>query len=343
MVQPLEELRLQASHIIRKRDAGRFAPTPTGSLHVGNAYTALLSWLASRSSGFHEILRMDDLDPKATPKGCVEQQIDDLNWLGLSYDEGPKIGGDAGPYFQGQRAQYYRTGLEYLNQRKLLYPCYCTRKELATLAPHASDEGVIYPEICKPSSPSILNLDELPTKSGRLPSIRLNVTQGLKILNREDKVVQRWRDKVAGDVTIDLINQVGDFIVQRKDGVSAYQLACAIDDWTQGCTLVLRGNDLLPSTARQQLLLELFDAPTIHYAHVPLVLDINGERLAKRRLSTQLRGLREQGISPTKFRKSLSIAWGGPPTGNLDELLDSFSWASMPRQPIRWGQMQSSE
>ena len=331
-----------SSAVFDLEPCGRFAPTPTGALHVGNGYTALLAHISAKARGLKSVLRVDDLDPRATPAGCVEAQLADLSWLGLSYDESPITGGPRGPYDQGSRAPLYRQALDDLNQRGLLYPCTCSRRELATLAPHASDEGVIYPGRCRPSIPphmrEPLALDEVCEHKVRGYALRFDLVGAIQegLLTEE----LRFTDELMGIQTFSLIKQVGDFVVRRRDDVCAYQLACLVDDVSQRCALVLRGADLLTSTARQLALATCLGVPDElipSYAHVGLVVDAQGERLAKRNQSCQLSGLREAGVSADDLRESLARAWGAPsPTGDLKVLIERFQLSELPRSAVRW-------
>lgn len=310
--------------------ATRFAPTPTGHLHLGNARTALLDWLAGTSAGVRRILRVEDLDPKAIPEGCLEGQYADLAWLGLVYDEGPQSPGPVGPYRQSERGAIYRDALEELNARGLLFACWCSRKEVlaATRAPHASDYGAVYPGTCRPAAPRPLaNLDALEERRGRKPALRLNVRAALEQLGVSHV---EFTDAVAGPQSHDIAGTMGDFVVRRVDGAAAYQLACGADDALMGCTLVLRGSDLLASAARQALLLKLLDWPIPRYAHVGLVTDEEGRRLAKRDRDLSLTELRERGLSPADTRALLAGLSGLPATGDLGVLVESFDLGRLP-------------
>jgi len=339
------------------RRAGRFAPTPTGALHLGNASTALLAHLCARALGHAAVLRVDDLDPRATPPGCLDGQLEDLDWLGLRYDEGPREGGPCGPYLQSARGARYALALDHLNARGLLYACTCSRKELAALAerapraPHAGEEGPPYPGRCRPTLPPRLRpplaLSALtaPLLRGAPPPLAPDLLAGALRLDVAGAVAEgllpptlALHDEVAGAWGCDLRAQVGDFVVCRRDGVFAYQLACAVDDVAQGCAVVVRGEDLLWSTARQRALLLCLGLPLDahpRYAHVALVVDAAGERLAKRRESTQLRGLRAAGVPAAEVRRALSESWGGPPTGDLDLLAEWLTLARLPRGAAR--------
>lgn len=343
MSTPLPQLPSWLSpHVMDLEPCGRFAPTPTGALHVGNGYTALLAHVSAKSRGLKSVLRLDDLDPSATPKGCVEAQLADLDWLGLDYDESPRLGGPRAPYDQGSRAHIYRGALELLNRKGLLYECTCSRRELATLAPHASDEGVIYPGRCRPSAPPPLRAHvDLSRHAGggvSASALRFDLTGAIEAGLLPERLC--FDDEVMGSQPFSLLTQVGDFVVLRRDHVCAYQLACLVDDVSQRCALVLRGADLLTSTARQLALARCLEVPAEllpSYAHVGLIVDEQGERLAKRNKSCQLSGLRASGLSASALRASLARAWGASrSTGDLSELIASFDITALPREPVRW-------
>lgn len=304
------------------RGAGRFAPTPTGRLHLGNARTALLAWLDARKLGLRTVLRVEDLDPAAIPPGCLEGQYADLDWLGLAFDEEPRRGGPVGPYRQSERARLYREALQALDAKGLLYPCWCSRREVhdAARAPHASDEGPVYARTCAPPTPRpIGDLDAVPRRRGREAALRLDVAAALG----GDADIA-FDDAIAGPQRFALVAAMGDFIVRRRDGVAAYQLACAWDDAAMGCTRVLRGADLLPSTARQGLLLRALGLPTPVWAHAGLVVDATGQRLAKRDDAIALEGLRAAGVAASDVRRLLARLSGLPDTGDLDLLTEAF-------------------
>ena len=331
------------------RLVGRFAPTPTGSLHIGNAYSALFSIISAQSMGGSALLRVDDLDVRSIPKGCLVGQLDDLDWLGLPFSEGPRQGGLAKPYRQSERFPLYEAALQELNRQGLLYPCYCTRKEIIAAAPHAQDEGYLYPNTCRPEHPVPLNLNQVrqEVKRGRRPALRLNVGaiqlseawRALSTRAMPDSRILSYQDKVAGKQQAHLDFDLGDFVVQRRDGIYAYQLACAVDDFVQGCMVIARGADLITSTHRQRLILMLLGVPLERcplYAHAGLVVDAEGERLAKRNKSISLKGLREQEVSPAHLRASLSRALGGPDTDSIQEMASSFDWSQICTESVRW-------
>lgn len=264
---------------------GRLAPSPTGYLHLGNAWAFLLAWLACRSQHGALVLRLEDIDPERSKPFYAEAIHEDLQWLGLDWDEGPDKGGPVGPYVQSQRMVMYEEALDRLSP--WIYPCYCTRKELRTLAgaPHPGEMGAPYPGTCRS-----LNFTERHAleAAGRRPCLRLRCA--------EEHVV--FMDAVYGTQTFSLAQCGGDFALQRSDGVIAYQLAVAVDDGNMGISQVVRGEDLLSSTPRQLVLLRLLGFPSPRFIHIPLLCDAEGERLAKRHANFTLRSLREAGISP---------------------------------------------
>ncbi|MEW5929756.1 MAG: tRNA glutamyl-Q(34) synthetase GluQRS [Gemmatimonadota bacterium] len=265
---------------------GRFAPSPTGRLHLGNARTALLAWLHARAAGGRFVMRVEDLDRGRVRPGYMEAQLDDLRWLGLDWDEGPDVGGPHAPYVQSERQADYAAALARLEAAGLLYPCFCSRKEIAAAAsaPHGpADEGPRYPGRCR-------ERPRQPGDEGRAAALRFRVAPG----------AVGFRDLLQGDVAFDPEAETGDFVVRRKDGVAAYQLAVVVDDAAMGITHVVRGADLLPSTARQLLLYRALGLAPPEFLHVPLMLGPDGERLAKRHGAVSLAELREAGVSPVR-------------------------------------------
>jgi glutamyl-tRNA synthetase len=267
---------------------GRYAPSPTGPLHLGNARTALLAWLAARAAGDRFAMRVEDLDGPRVRPGLEARILDELRWLGLDWDEGPDVGGPHGPYRQSERLDRYAAALRALRARALVYPCFCSRAEIAAAAqaPHgASDDGPRYPGTCRELGP-----DALASRAsrGRAPAWRFRVPPG----------AVSFGDVVHGEQAVDVHAQVGDFVVMRADGIPAYQLAVVVDDAAMEVTEVVRGADLLPSTARQLLLYRALALPAPRFAHVPLVVGEDGERLAKRHGALSLGELRERGASP---------------------------------------------
>ncbi len=308
------------------RVRGRYAPSPTGTLHLGNLRTALLAWLFARHAGGAFTLRMEDLDHPRLRSGAAEQQLADLRWLGLDWDEGPDVGGALGPYVQSAREALYEAALGRLRDRELVYPCYCTRADLARIAsaPHGGDDLAPYPGTCRALTALKKRQFEA---SGRRPAWRFRAPEG----------VFRFHDAIAGDVSQDVQATVGDFIVRRSDGVVAYQLAVVVDDALMGVTQVVRGADLLHSTPRQ---LALYDAlgfsHPAEYAHVPLALDSLGDRMAKRDASAGLAGARQRGLRPEDVLAALAVSagiWSPGEPATPAQLLLAFDPANVQREP----------
>jgi len=270
---------------------GRFAPSPTGDLHLGSAATALIAWLRARRAGGVLILRIEDLDTPRVIAASVEGQLDDLRWLGLDWDEGPGHGGACGPYRQSQRTVAYEQALSRLATRGLTYLCDCSRSDIASIAsaPHAGEEGPRYPGTCRPLGMQV-------RAWRRPPAVRLAVPDG-------DVTID---DLFQGRLQQNVFASVGDFVLRRGDGIFAYQLAVVVDDTAMAVTEVVRGCDLLSSTARQILLAELLGETPPAYAHVPLIVDNDGNRLQKRDPHQTLRGLRDLGLSAERVIGSLA-------------------------------------
>ncbi|MDJ0837490.1 MAG: tRNA glutamyl-Q(34) synthetase GluQRS [Acidobacteriota bacterium] len=269
---------------------GRYAPSPTGPLHLGNARTALIAWLQARLHGGRFIMRTEDLDLPRARKESYGQILDNLHWLGLDWDEGPRLGGAHGPYLQSQRHSLYQKALNLLIDRDLAFACYCSRKDIiaASGAPHRRGRTHLYPGTCRD------NHRERPgtnPKTGRPPAWRLRAP------NRDIALV----DRIAGPFSQNLAEDVGDFVLQRTDGLFGYQLAVVVDDILMGMTDVVRGADLLDSTPRQVYLYELFGFPAPRFWHVPLLLDEEGKRMAKRDGSTSIMEARQNGMKPEEL------------------------------------------
>lgn len=292
---------------------GRFAPTPSGRMHLGNVFAALVAWLSARAEGGSIVLRIEDLDPRAQRPGVAETLMRDLEWLGLTWDEGP--------YWQSERGDVYAAALAQLEARGLLYPCFCTRADLrAASAPHASDGALVYPGTCRGLSP-----EEVERRSAaRPPSLRLRVP------GEDDPAgTIEFRDLAYGRRREVLARDCGDFLVRRSDGVVAYQLAVVVDDALMGVTQVVRGHDLLPSCARQTYLARLLGWQPPQYGHVPLLVAPDGRRLAKRDHDIDLGALRERGASPERIIGALAAAAGLAEPGceaRPEELVAAFSW-----------------
>ena len=280
---------------------GRFAPSPTGALHLGNARTALLAWLHARAAGGAFAMRVEDLDFGRVRPGVMQTQLDELRWLGLDWDEGPDVGGPHAPYVQSERMPLYEAALRRLAERGVLFECACSRRDIAAAAsaPHAGEEGPRYPGTCRerlvdPAAPSLL-------AHGRSAvALRMRVEPGDICFD----------DLLMGPRCFDPSAETGDFVVRRKDGAPAYQLAVAVDDDAMRITHVVRGGDLLSSTARQLLVYRALGLPEPRFLHVPLMLGDDGERLAKRHGSVSLGELRARGIPPERVAGWLAATCG---------------------------------
>lgn len=292
---------------------GRFAPTPSGRMHLGNVFSALVAWLSARAAGGSMVLRIEDLDPRAQHPGVAQTLIEDLAWLGLTWDEGP--------YWQSERADVYAEALARLDAAGLLYPCFCTRADLrAASAPHASDGALVYPGTCRG-----LSAEEVARRSAvRPPSVRLRVPDA-----DDPAGTIEFVDQAYGPHRENLARDCGDFLVRRSDGVVAYQLAVVVDDALMGVTQVVRGHDLLPSCARQTYVARLLGWEPPRYGHVPLLVAPDGRRLAKRDQDLDLGALRERGVSAERIVGTLAAAAGLADAGceaRPEELVAAFSW-----------------
>jgi glutamyl-tRNA synthetase len=263
---------------------GRYAPSPTGTTHLGNASTALLAWLSVRAQGGVYVMRMEDLDRARVVRGSATGILDDLRWLGLDWDEGPDIGGPYAPYSQSERLPRYEGAFEQLRAEGRVYPCFCSRKDIQTAvsAPQAPGDEARYPGTCRDLSPQEIARR---VASGAAPAWRFRV-------DLED--VLPFTDRKHGLYEPDP-GSLGDFVVRRADGVPAYQLAVVVDDIAMKISEVVRGDDLLASTARQLMLYRAFGATPPVFAHVPLLLGDDGVRLSKRHQGVTLRELRDAG------------------------------------------------
>ncbi|MGI5865371.1 MAG: tRNA glutamyl-Q(34) synthetase GluQRS [Myxococcales bacterium] len=303
---------------------GRYAPSPTGDLHIGNARTALLAWLHVRSLGGTFVMRIEDLDRPRCVAGGSAGILEDLRWLGLDWDEGPDVGGARGPYLQSERTAIYDEALEKLAAAGLTFDCYCSRADFAAAAsaPHGpADDGPRYPGTCRHLTDEAAAAKRA---AGRKPSKRLRVEPG----------ACSFEDGVAGRVAVDLSQSVGDFVVRRADGIHAYQLAAAVDDGLMGITHVLRGDDLLTSTPRQLHIIEALGLRAPRYAHVPLLFGPDGKRLSKRNGDTTVRWFREQGVRPERLVAELARSCGLTTEREIDarSLVASFDLAHIARE-----------
>jgi glutamyl-tRNA synthetase len=292
---------------------GRFAPSPTGTLHLGNLRTALVAWLSARAAGGRFLVRMEDLDRVTSSRDHAARQLADLAALGLDWD-GEVV-------FQSDRFERYEAAIATLQAAGLTYPCYCTRREIreAASAPHGPAAEGRYPGTCRTLTSAQRTQREA---SGRRPALRLR-TDGERVA-----VDDLMLGRVEGPVD--------DIVLRRNDGVPAYNLAVVVDDAAQGVTEVVRGDDLVAATPSQAHLARLLDLPVPAYGHVPLVLGPDGQRLAKRHGAVTLADLASTGVPPAEVlaRLAVSLRLAAPGEAvTVERLLARFSWVTLPRDP----------
>lgn len=295
---------------------GRFAPTPSGRMHLGNVFSCLMAWLSVRSAGGRLVMRIEDLDPRAQNPEAAALLLDDLRWLGLAWDEGP--------YYQSQRGELYASVISSLTDRGLTYPCFCTRSELhAATAPHASDGTYLYQGTCRG-----LTAKQVAERSmTRPPATRLMVPAA-----DDPSGCIEFTDLAYGPQREVLAQECGDFLLRRSDGVVAYQLAVVVDDGEMGVTQVVRGRDLLGSAARQTWLSRLlgYEPPT--FGHVPLLIAPDGRRLSKRERDLDMGALRERFGRPENLLGALASSVGMAEEGepvSAEDLVARFSWEAL--------------
>lgn len=309
------------------RVVGRFAPTPSGRMHLGNVASCLVAWLSARAASGRMVLRIEDLDPRAQSREAAALIMDDLRWLGLDWDEGP--------YWQSERGEVYEAAIERLGGSGiaagtrglgLTYPCFCTRSELhAASAPHASDGTYVYAGTCRG-----LSRAEVASRAEvRPPATRLRVPE----VGSDGDVVS-FRDLAFGEVRESLSSECGDFLVRRSDGVVAYQLAVVVDDAEMGVTQVVRGHDLLGSVTRQMYLQRLLGYSSPAYGHAPLLVAPDGRRLSKREHDLDLGALRGRFSGPEPLLGAIASHLGLAEPGervSADALVARFSWSTIAR------------
>ena len=296
---------------------GRYAPSPSGRMHLGNLCCCLLAWLSAKSKGGQVLLRIEDLDTLRCPRVFADAIVDDLAWLGLSAD-----GPDPVPY-QSERSELYQHYYDVLADRGLVYPCFCSRSQLhAASAPHRSDGQVVYQGTCRGLSP-----EEIAAKrKTKAPAWRVQVPD--EVIGFTDGHMGWYEENLARDC--------GDFYLRRGDGVFASQLAVVVDDALMGVTEVVRGADLLSSTPRQLWLYRELGLPAPQFYHLPLLLAPDGRRLSKRDGDQSLENLRTR-FSPEEVVGRLAFAVGlqdAPRPRTPQSLVSDFSWARIPKHDI---------
>jgi glutamyl-tRNA synthetase len=306
---------------------GRFAPSPTGDLHLGNARTALLAWASARAQGGHFVLRVEDLDTARTVEPAREGNLAELRWLGLEWDEGPDVGGPHGPYVQSQRHQHYADAVAALAAAGLVGECFLSRADLqgAASAPHGPS-GPVYGTRERQASERVADRRRA---EGRSPSLRFRPPAGVEAVS----------DVLAGPRVVDVAGEVGDIVVRRADGLFAYALAVVVDDAAMAIDEVVRGDDLWPVTPAQVALGRALGLPTPRYLHVPLLLDAGGARLAKRRGDGTLAVLMAAGVAPAKLRGALLASTGllaHPRPLSPRDVVAAFDPHRLAREAARW-------
>lgn len=296
----------------------RLAPSPTGSLHLGNARTFLVNWALARQRGWKVVLRVDDLDSPRVKAGADRAALDILAWLGIDWD--------SGPVYESQFLAAYHQRLDQLARAGAIYPCRCTRSQIAAAslsAPHADEHELRYPGTCRPVDPAPVGFPPQPPGG---VAWRFRVPDGMV----------RCQDQVAGWSEWNVQQHVGDFLVTNKQGIASYQLAVVVDDFLAGVNQVVRGDDLLSSTPRQILLQEQLGIPPCAYWHLPIVIGADGQRLAKRHGGWTIEGYRAAGVTADRIR-GLIGSWSGLETRrplSAGEFLQQWSIDLLPKTRV---------
>lgn len=300
---------------------GRFAPSPSGTLHLGNLLSSLLAWLDVRSKGGMMLFRLEDLDPDRSSDAFADRMAADLEWLGLDWDEGWRPGSENAR--QGNRSAQYEKALHILMQQGMVYDCYCSRAErLVASAPHPGDKtdyGCHCRDLTQAQTAEKLRQGRKPAKKCAVPDLKLT-----------------WTDGHYGPQENELISGRDDFIIQRSDGVFAYQLAVSLDDMEMGVTRVVRAQDLMGSTSRQMLLIRVLGGTPPEYCHAPLLVAPNGRKLSKRDGDLNMDYFRTH-FTPEQLTGILAYLAGLQHTTapiRAEELISDFDWKNVPKAPI---------
>jgi glutamyl-tRNA synthetase len=286
----------------------RFAPSPTGDLHIGGVRTALFNWLFARHNEGKFVLRIEDTDQERSTQESVEQIISAMKWVGLNWDEGPDAGGDFGPYYQSERNEFYKKALDYLLEKDRAYYCYCTPEEIDQMRAEAEASGKpsLYPGRCRHLSQE--EIEEF-KKEGRKPTIRLKVpTEGYTLVN----------DLIRGEVSFEN-SLIGDLIIAKSDGTPTYNLACVVDDHHMEITHVIRAEEHLSNTPKQVLIYQALDYPLPEFAHVPMILAPDRSKLSKRHGATSVDEFKDLGYLPQALINYLLLLGWSP--GNNEEII----------------------
>ena len=302
---------------------GRFAPTPSGNMHIGNALCYLLAWLSARSQGGGVVLRFEDTDLLRMRPGAVEQTFSDLLWLGLDWDEGPAPDERGGASFQSCRTEIYERYFDALRSRGLVYPCFCSRRDVRLAsAPHEEDRAAVYGGVCR----DLTEAEIAERKKRRPPAWRLRLA---------DETVS-FRDRIRGGFSCRILREYGDFPIRRADGVYCYQFTAALDDALMGVNEVLRSRDLISSSPWQVYIQRLFGFEPPVFVHIPLLLDPEGQRMAKRDFSLSLKELRRH-YAPEEVVGALGFLAGlqdEPRPCAAGALLPLYAPEKLPREDI---------
>jgi glutamyl-tRNA synthetase len=306
---------------------GRYAPSPTGLLHLGNVRTALVAWLSARAARGSFILRVEDIDAPRIQPGAEEDILETLRWLGIDWDEGPDVSGPHAPYRQSARTEMYEEALSRLHDSDHLFPCHLSRKDLQEIASAPHSAASPYPPELRPDSVEPDWFERFENDGMGHAAIRFRVQSGEEV----------FRDRVHGQVNQNVAEETGDFVLKRRDGVFAYQLAVVVDDLAMGITEIVRGDDLLHATGRQIQLIRALGGNPPTYMHVPLLLSDAGEKLCKRDSALTLQALRTRGITADAIIGSL--AWslglqGEPAPCRPADLIPGFDPARIIRRPF---------
>ncbi|MCF0154954.1 MAG: tRNA glutamyl-Q(34) synthetase GluQRS [Veillonella sp.] len=313
---------------------GRFAPSPTGHIHMGNIWIALLAYISTRLQGGSFLIRMEDIDLQRSKRSLGEELLDDLEWLGFAWDEGPRVSPNGEDYWQSNRYDYYNAVLEEWQEEGRIYPCYCNRARLQSIAsaPHLGEHQPLYDGHCRDLSSEERALAALK----KAPSYRLRVSDS----------TLTYQDAWQGPQTYHLRAGLDDFVLKRADGMFAYNLAVVLDDAAMGVTEVIRGADLLEATGQHLYLYKVLGIEPPTYGHAPLLVDGEGHRLSKRQQSITVKELREAGYSPNAIWYHLLSTTGllgnhnslrsGGRTHNwtLAEILKAYSEGTLDLAPL---------
>jgi glutamyl-tRNA synthetase len=303
---------------------GRFAPSPTGWLHLGNARTALVAWARARAAGASFVMRVEDLDRPRTVEEAVTGNLSELRWLGLDWDEGPDVGGPRGPYRQSEREERYAAALERLEREGRTFACYLSRKDLRELASAPHDAGPVYGPRERAAN---ARWADVKRREGKAPATRLRMPAGRETVG----------DLLMGTREVDLATEIGDLVLRRADGAWAYHLAVVVDDAAMDIGEVVRGDDLRTAAAGQAVLHRLLGSRPPRPLHVPLLHGPDGTRLAKRRGDLTLRALREEGVPAERVVGLLAWTLGQRSAAeplSAAELASGFDPARIPRHPV---------